>query len=136
VKQILLEDRNIRSCLEMARAASKAMIGIGKVTHDATVVSAGFFDPLMIDELKVKGAVGDISCRYFDIEGRPVVTDFDSRVISPTFDDLKKITPFIAVGGGQDKVAAMLGALRTKCIDILITDERTATKVLAAADAA
>jgi DNA-binding transcriptional regulator LsrR (DeoR family) len=133
VKQILLEDRNIRSCLEMARAASKAMIGIGKVTHDATVVSAGFFDPLMIDELKAKGAVGDISCRYFDIEGKPVVTDFDSRVISLTFHDLKKITPVIAVGGGEDKVAAMLGALRTKCIDILITDERTATKVLAAA---
>jgi hypothetical protein len=30
----------------------------------------------------------------------------------------------------------MLGALRTKCIDILFTDERTVRKVLMAADAA
>jgi DNA-binding transcriptional regulator LsrR (DeoR family) len=130
VKDILLEDRNIRSCLEMARSASRAMIGIGKVTYDATVVSAGFFDPMMIDELKAKGAVGDISCRYFDIQGRPVITDFDSRVISLTFDDLRKIRPVIAVGGGEDKVSAILGALRTRCIDIIITDERTAQKVL------
>lgn len=114
VKDILLEDRNIRSCLEMARSASRAMIGIGKVTYDATVVSAGFFDPMMIDELKAKGAVGDISCRYFDIQGWPVITDFDSRVISLTFDDLRRIRPVIAVGGGEDKVSAILGALRTE----------------------
>ena len=131
VKEIFLEDRNIRPCLEMARAASKAMIGIGKVSYDATVVSAGFFDPMMIDELKAKGAVGDISCRYFDLQGRPVITDFDSRVISLTFEDLRRIRPVIAVGGGEDKVNAVLGALRTRCIDILITDERTAAKVLA-----
>ena len=130
IKDILLEDRNIRSCLEMARSASRAMVGIGKVTYDATVVSAGFFDPMMIDELKAKGAVGDISCRYFDIQGQPVMTDFDSRVISLTFDDLRKIRPVIAVGGGEDKVSAILGALRTRCIDIIITDERTAQKVL------
>src|SRR3984893_4139976 len=131
VKDILLEDRNIRSCLEMARSSSRAMIGIGKVSHDATVVSAGFFDPMMIDELKAKGAVGDISCRYFDIRGRPVLTDFDDRVISLTFDDLRKIKPVIAVGGGEDKVNATLGALRTGCIDVIVTDESTAQKVLA-----
>jgi DNA-binding transcriptional regulator LsrR (DeoR family) len=131
IRDILLEDRNIRSCLEMARSSSRAMIGIGKVSHDATVVSAGFFDPMMIDELKAKGAVGDISCRYFDIRGRPVLTDFDDRVISLTFDDLRKIKPVIAVGGGEDKVNATLGALRTGCIDVIVTDESTAQKVLA-----
>jgi DNA-binding transcriptional regulator LsrR (DeoR family) len=51
-------------------------------------------------------------------------------VISLTFDDLRKIKPVIAVGGGEDKVSAILGALRTRCIDIIITDERTAQKVL------
>ena len=131
IRDILLEDRNIRSCLEMARSSSRALIGIGKVGHDATVVSAGFFDPMMIDELRAKSAVGDISCRYYDILGRPVVTEFDDRVISLTFDDLRKIKPVIAVAGGEDKASATLGALRTGCIDVIITDERTAQKVLA-----
>jgi DNA-binding transcriptional regulator LsrR (DeoR family) len=130
-KEILFQDRGISSCFEMARNASRAMIGIGKVATDATVVAAGFFDPMMIDELRAKGAVGDISCRYFDINGNPVVTEFDSRVISLSFDDLRNITPVIAVAGGEDKVTAVLGALRTKCIDILVIDERTARKVIA-----
>ncbi len=130
-KEILLEDRGIRSCFEMAKNATRALIGIGKVASDATVVTAGFFNPMMIDELRAKGAVGDISCRYFDIDGNPVITEFDSRVISLTFDDLRKIEPVIAVAGGEDKVTAVLGALRTKCIDILIIDECTAQRVLA-----
>lgn len=130
-KEILFDDRSIRSCFEMAKNATRAMIGIGKVAPDATVVSAGFFDPMMIDELRAKGAVGDISCRYFDINGKPVITDFDSRVISLTFDDLRSINPVIAVSGGEDKVTAILGALRTKCIDILVVDEPTARKVMA-----
>jgi DNA-binding transcriptional regulator LsrR (DeoR family) len=131
LQKILLEDENIRSCLEMARSASRAMIGVGKVSEDATVVSAGFLDSTMISELKVKGAVGDISCRYFDLNGEPVFTDFDRRVISLSLDDLRRIKPVIAVAGGEDKVAAVLGALRTRCLDILITDERTGRKVLA-----
>jgi DNA-binding transcriptional regulator LsrR (DeoR family) len=134
IKEILLEDRNIRACLDMARSASRALIGIGKVSYDATVVSAGFFEPMMIDELKAKGAVGDISCRFFDINGNPVITEFDSRVISLTFEELRRIKPVIAVGGGEDKVTAILGALRTRCIDVLITDERSAYKVLEAND--
>jgi DNA-binding transcriptional regulator LsrR (DeoR family) len=131
LQKTLLEDENIRSCLEMARSASRAMIGVGKVSDDATVVSAGFLDSTMISELKVKGAVGDISCRYFDLNGEPVFTDFDRRVISLSLDDLRRIKPVIAVAGGEDKVAAVLGALRTRCLDILITDERTGRKVLA-----
>lgn len=131
LKQILLEDENIRSCLEMAKSASRAMIGVGKVSNDATVVSAGFLDRTMIDELKTKGAVGDISCRYFDLNGEPVITDFDRRVISLSLDDLRRIKPVIAVAGGEDKVAAVLGALRTRCLDILITDEQTGQRVLA-----
>lgn len=129
-KEILFEDRGIRSCFEMARNASRAMIGIGKVASDATVVSAGFFDPVMIDELRAKGAVGDISCRYFDINGKPVITEFDSRVISLGFDDLRNINPVIAVAGGEDKVPAILGAMRTQCINILIIDEATARRVI------
>lgn len=43
---------------------------------------------------------------------------------------LARIKPVIAVAGGEDKVEAVLGALRTGCLDILITDERPGRKVL------
>lgn len=131
VKDILLRDRHIRAALEMARSASRLVIGIGKVSHDATVVRAGFLDKLTMDELKAKGAVGDLSGRYFDLQGRPVETEVDTRIIGLTWENLTRIRPVVAVAGGHDKAAPVLGALRTGCLNVLITDERTARKVLA-----
>ena len=129
-KEILLSDRGIKGALEMARVASRSMIGIGKVSHDATVIRAGFMDGMAIDTLKVRGAVGDLSGRYFDLNGQPVVTELDERIIGLSWSDLRQIKPLVAVAGGRDKVQAVLGALRTGCVDVLITDERTARTVL------
>lgn len=131
VKEILLRDRHIRAALEMARSASRLILGIGKVSHDATVVRAGFIDKLLMDELGVKGAVGDLSGRYFDLQGRPVQTEVDTRIIGLSWDDLRRIRPVIAVAGGRDKAAPVLGALRSGLVDVLISDERTARTVLA-----
>lgn len=134
VKEILLKDRNVHSCLEMARSASLAVVGIGKVSYDATVVAADFFDRMMIDELRAKGAVGDIACRFFDIQGNTVKTGFDDRVISLTLDDMRKVKPVIALAGGEEKVSAIVGGLHSGCIDILITDERTGESVMKLAE--
>jgi len=131
VRDILLADHSVRSCLSMAKAASVALLGIGKVSYDATVVKADFVTRMMIDELKAKGAVGDISCRFFDIQGKPVTTEFEERVISLSLDEISQIRSVIAIAGGDDKVHAILGGLRTGCVDILVTDEVTANKVLA-----
>jgi deoxyribonucleoside regulator len=130
VKEILLDDPSVRAGLEIARAASAALVGIGRVAYESSIVAAEFFDRTMVDDLKAKGAVGDMVCRSFDVYGRPIVLDFDDRLISLTLDDIRKIKPVIAVGGGIVKASAVLGALRTACSDILITDEQTARKVL------
>ena len=130
VKEILLDDPSVRAGLEMARAASAALVGIGRVAYESSIVAAEFFDRTMVDDLKAKGAVGDMVCRSFDVYGRSVISDFEDRLISLTLDDIRKIKPVIAVGGGIVKASAVLGALRTGCIDILITDEQTARKVI------
>jgi len=130
VRDILLRDRTIRAALEMARSAARLILGVGKVSHDATVVRAGFLDVQTMDELRAKGAVGDLSGRYFNLAGQPVLTETDERIVGLSIDDLKKIKPVIAVAGGPDKAQAVLGALRTGCVDVLITDERVARKVL------
>ena len=130
VRNILLRDRAIYSAFEVARSAQRAIMGIGKVSHDATVIKAGFISTEQMDELYAKGAVGDMSGRFFDVAGRPVVTDLDTRLIALSLDDLKTISPVIAVAGGEDKIEAILGALRGGYLDVLIVDEQTAKKVL------
>jgi DNA-binding transcriptional regulator LsrR (DeoR family) len=130
VRDILLRDRSIHSAFEVARSANRAMIGIGKVSTDATVVRAGFITPLQIHELRAKGAVGDVMGRFFDITGRPVQTELNERIMALDLEDLRRIRPVIAVAGGPDKVRAILGALRGHYIDVLIVDDQTASAVL------
>ena len=130
VRDILLRDRSIYSAFEVARSAHRAILGIGKVAHDATVVRAGFLSPVQMDELRLKGAVGDMWGRIFDVQGKPVVTELDGRIIALSLQDLKTMSPVIAVAGGEDKVEAILGALRGGYLDVLIVDEGTAKQVL------
>ncbi len=125
-----MRDRSIYSAFEVARSAQLAIMGIGKVSSSATVVRAGFISAVQMDELRTKGAVGDISGRFFDIAGKPVVTELDERIIALSLGDLQTISPVVAVAGGDDKVEAILGALRGRYLDVLIVDEETAGQVL------
>lgn len=130
VREILVRDRSIHSAYEVARSANRAIIGIGKVSADATVVRAGFMTALQIHELRAKGAVGDMMGRFFDIRGRPVQTELNERIMALDLEDLRRIKPAIAVAGGPDKVEAILGAIRGGYVDVLIVDDRTAGAVL------
>ena len=130
VRDILLRDRGISSAFEVARSANRAMIGIGKVASDATVVRAGFMSAMQMEALRARGAVGDVMGRFFDIRGRPVESELNERIMALTLDDLQRIERVIAVAGGSEKVEAILGALRSPYIDVLIVDERTANAVV------
>ncbi len=129
VRDILLRDRGISSAFEVARSANRAMIGIGKVASDATVVRAGFMSAMQMEALRARGAVGDVMGRFFDIEGRPVQSELNERIMALSLDDLQRIERVIAVAGGSEKVEAILGAVRSPYIDVLIVDERTANAV-------
>ena len=130
VRDILMRDRGIYSAFEVARSANRAMIGIGKVASDATVVRAGFLSAMQMEALRARGAVGDVMGRFFAIDGSPVESEVNERIMALSVDDLQRITPVIAVAGGHDKVDTILGAIRGSYIDVLIVDERTAQAVM------
>ena len=75
-------------------------------------------------------AVRDISLRFFDADGGFVKTPLDDRVIGMSLEELSKIGRVIALAGGQSKTAAIRGALRTGVIDLLITDQFTAARLV------
>ncbi|NOK59919.1 MAG: sugar-binding transcriptional regulator [Chloroflexi bacterium AL-W] len=60
--------------------------------------------------------------QHYDINGRLLDTDLNKRVIGIGLETLRSIETVVAVAGGQEKVKAILGAIRGKYIDILITD--------------
>ena len=74
-------------------------------------------------------AVGDVATHFFTSEGETVPLYDDSLCAS--LENLKNAKKTVAIACGDCKAIAIQGALKTKAIDVLITDEYTAKKVLA-----
>jgi DNA-binding transcriptional regulator LsrR (DeoR family) len=108
-----------------------ALVGIGSLEPSKLLASSGnVFSVNELDMLRESGAIGDICLRFFDSEGKPVVTDLDKRVISLSLDSLRKAKRSVGIAGGQRKTEAIRGALRGGWINVLITDQHTANRLV------
>jgi DNA-binding transcriptional regulator LsrR (DeoR family) len=83
-----------------------------------------------LETLKARGAVGDINLRYFDIEGKLIESALNDRVIGLTLDEIRQIETVVGVAGGDAKYNAIQGAVRGQLIDVLVTDDATARRLL------
>ena len=133
--QIILSQRDIKHTLETAKSAEVALIGIGNLDPQTSIfvrskVLSGKELKTFVDE----GAVGDIAWRIFDQNGKLHPGLFNERIIGLSLEDLKNIPVTMAVAGGVEKAKAILGALHSKVINVLCTDDQTARKVLELCD--
>ena len=73
-------------------------------------------------------AIGDVATHFFDKNGRFV--NLYRNTLCASVDNIKNAKESIAIACGKEKAEAIAGALRTKMIDTLITDEYTAREIL------
>jgi DNA-binding transcriptional regulator LsrR (DeoR family) len=81
--------------------------------------------------LNESGAVGEISYRFYDKDGKPVESPLNERVIGISLEDLRKANRVMALAGGESKTQAIAGALKLGVIDVLVTDKFTAARLTA-----
>ena len=129
IKEAMLRDRSIRAALESAVSSQVALVGIGTLDETAPLIRDHHISPRDRKRLLDGGAVGDVSTRFFNASGEPVHV-LDDRLIAIEWAQLKQIGLVIGMAAGVDKRAAILGALHSGCLDVLITDESTARGVL------
>lgn len=130
IREALVSDNTIAQTLAAGAAVQKALVGIGDVSDDSSLVRWQALSRDEMAELRGLGAVGDMLGRHFDAAGRPVETEVSLRTIGISLDTLKSIPHVIAVAGGSHKTEAIAGALRGGYVDTLVTDHRTAKAVL------
>jgi DNA-binding transcriptional regulator LsrR (DeoR family) len=133
-RKTLLEHADARDSLACARQADIALVGIGDARDKSAVVQMGCFSPREMTAMRKAGAVGDILGFFFDIDGKPITVGAGSRVVGIGASDLRAIPRVIAVTSEEGKELAILGALRTEIINVLVTSVGTARKVLDHAD--
>ncbi len=130
------EDPFVGLILEQAQDANLAVMGIGAPRLDSILMREGkIVTGQDLENLGQNGAVGDINLRFFDENGKIVQSNFDQRVIGLTLDEIQRIKQVVGVAGGSAKVSAIRGALAGKLVDVLVTDQITAQRVLSAVEA-
>ena len=73
-------------------------------------------------------AIGDVATHFFDKTGRFI--NLYRNSLCASVENIKNAKESVAIACGKEKAEAIAGALRTKMIDTLITDEYTARRVL------
>ena len=131
--QVLLEDRAVSEAVALFEKVSLALVGVGVLEPSALVVSSGnTFSREELEGLQQNGAVGDICFCFYDASGREVKGALKGRVIGIDLESLRRVPRSVAICGGKKKFTAILGALRGKWVNTLITDQYTAQRLVKA----
>jgi DNA-binding transcriptional regulator LsrR (DeoR family) len=130
-REALLADTSIAETMTLAARAEVALVGVGALTSDSVVLQASaLLTEEQISELKARGMVGNIALRFYDADGQPIEHEVNDRIIALDLEQIKGIPRVIGVAGGPEKVDSIRAALRGSLIDVLVTDNRTATRLL------
>ncbi|MBN1563546.1 MAG: sugar-binding transcriptional regulator [Anaerolineae bacterium] len=126
-RAVLSSDPYVAETLALFDQITLALVGIGSLQPSELLASSGnIFSEQELDDLRAGGGVGDVCLRFFDINGKPVLTPLNDRVMGMALPQLKHVPRTVGIAGGQRKHAAIQGALRGGWINVLITDRVTA----------
>jgi lsr operon transcriptional repressor len=126
----LREEPTIQQVLKQACEVEHALVGVGTPTADATIVHMGYLNADDARGLRERGVVGDILGQFFDADGNVVELPIHDRRIGIDLSDLARIPKVVGVAGGLHKTGAILGALHGGFLDVLVTNELTAIRLL------
>ncbi|MCR4403346.1 MAG: sugar-binding transcriptional regulator [Firmicutes bacterium] len=132
-KAAIMADSNIKRVVELWEHVDVALVGVGTFRPPSTLLERGGFPDAELRELRRMGAVGDMCMRFFDVHGSPLETPLNDRIIGVTLEELGRMKKVVAVAGGANKTEAILGALRSKVVDVIITDDAAARGVMSLA---
>ena len=120
---------HVSRILNLAAAADATFVGIGNLGTASPLAVDGFVDQSELKQLESSGGVGEVISWVYNTEGAIMPSEVNSRVTSVP---LKVATdrPVVGIAAGQHKSAAIVGALRSRLINALITNEYTARQVL------
>jgi len=131
IRDTLFEEKKIQDTLAVAKKADLVLFGVGTIGKEGALWKSGFLSKGDAGKLKKSGAVGAICGRFFDADGKQCWSELDDRTIGLNLEELRRIKHKVCIATGQEKLDGILGALRGRLLDVLITDENIAENLLA-----
>ncbi|MBF0431793.1 MAG: hypothetical protein HQK83_10970 [Fibrobacteria bacterium] len=131
IKKLLLKSENNHSVTSLWDKLTVNLFSIGRLLPETGLFYSFPSPKKACSAVKKQGGIGDLLARPFDKDGKFLATDFLNRIIAIDNKKLKNVKTSIGVAGGEEKADAILGALRTGLLTVLITDESAGRKILA-----
>jgi deoxyribonucleoside regulator len=131
VRDMFYKESTISEAMEEAKHVDIALLGIGTCDPSLSrVAQEGYFTEEKLKDFYEHGAVGEICCRFFDVEGKPYLDESNDTIIGISLEDLRHIRMRIGVAKGEKKVLPIIGAMKGQYINVLITDKQTAELIM------
>lgn len=119
---------HIDKITSIAEQADIAFVGIGNLGTKSPLHVDGFIAQHELAALDAMGAVGEVISWIYDSNGTLLDSEINRRVTSASLTP-KSDKVVIGIAAGQEKVPAISGALKSKMINGLITNELTAQQL-------
>ena len=127
---MMRREPDVAATLDLARQASVGLYGLGGTQKGSGPLIGAIAPSGELENLTKKGAVGEISGVYFDTEGHYVPSSIEKRIIGLSLDEILAIPTRMIVAGGEKKLDAIAAASKSGIVTILVTDQRTAERLL------
>ncbi|MNP08486.1 Transcriptional regulator LsrR [compost metagenome] len=112
-----------------------ALVGIGNPYSMSTMERFGYLNESVLQELRELDTVADINSRFINSKGQIVEHPINNKVIGMGLEQLKGINHVVGLAFGQHKIECIKAALSGGYINMLVTDESTASKIVSSGTA-
>lgn len=132
-KRALIEKCGLDKVLQRAEGMDMALLSVGNMSASSTSFRFGFFSEEDRQSLMKAGAVGDLLFNFYDANGKLIKHSINDRVVSMPVDKIRKVPRRVMISGGNEKLDALMGAIKLMDCNVIITNEDTARNLIARA---
>ena len=131
--EYFLKEKTVNFIFDDFQKLDTIVMGIGatSTSTDSTLIQGGYITSDETKALIENGVAGNVALQFFDKEGNTEKFQaFNERVAGMPQDMMKRVRNRIGIGGGADRADAIKGAIKGGFINILITNNACAEKLL------
>lgn len=130
LRQGIFESKYFEELKQAWGQLDMAIVGIGGSLSQKKSQWRDLLSPADYEELRLREAIGDCCCRFFDQDGKLLTGDLYNRTIGLGLEELAAVPNAVGIARGKVKAKAILAMLRKGYINSLVTDQETLLEVL------
>ena len=131
VSSTIMKEKSVMKLLKFAENANLGLVGMGSMdSSHSTMLRNHLITHEELNAFRAAGAVGEICGKHYDINGNYLDIEFNKRVVAINLEKLREIEIMIGVAASIHKVDPLIGAIRGKFVNVVVTDSDAARALL------